>query len=270
MVERTPALQRHRIDALCIVLLGGALMIPATDLAACEEAPGGGWHCPSQSRTITSRSADQDGDGIPDAYDPEPTLAATSQLFTVDGDIAMAEIDFFGTADIMVQNRILTGNNVTIQPQADVLFQAGQAVYLFPGFQVAESAFFHALIDPPEVPRFVEDDAAGVIYDLDTSLMWQNANLGHSERPEAIERCEGSTHAGYSDWRLPAMAESSVFHFETNAQGIVPQQKFDFCTAEVETDGYVRTKRGSEQYGGDPGDPINFMGVANVRCVRTL
>jgi hypothetical protein len=54
-----------------------------------------------------------------------------------------------------------------------------------------------------------------------------------------------------------------------NAQGDVPKQAFSGCTAEVVSDGYVRTKKGADKYGGEAGDSINFSGGANARCVRS-
>ncbi len=101
-----------------------------------------------------------------------------------------------------------------------------------------------------------------------TNLMWQNALLGHFERAEAIEFCNDLSFGGYSDWRLPTLNESKDFHFNMNAQGDTPAQRFSRCTAEVVADGYVRTKEGVAQYGGEVGDPINFGGGANVRCIR--
>ena len=116
--------------------------------------------------------------------------------------------------------------------------------------------------------RFQIDATNGVVTDTKTSLMWQNSNISHNTRDKAISRCNNLTFAGYSDWRLPTMAQDKVFHFEMNKNGNTPKQAFDRCTAEVTTDGYVRTKKGAQTYGGNPGDPINFRGGANIRCVR--
>ena len=93
--------------------------------------------------------------------------------------------------------------------------------------------------------------------------------MGHSTRDSAITRCENLDFAGFSDWRLSTKAESKTFHSQMNEQEDIPQQTFSGCTAEVVLDGYVRTKKGAETYGGEPGDSIGFGGGANVRCVRT-
>ena len=119
-----------------------------------------------------------------------------------------------------------------------------------------------------DTARFAVDDANGTVIDSTTGLMWQNAKLTHSERDAAINFCANLSHAGYSDWRLSNKAESGEFHLQSNQAGIIPTQLFSSCTAEVVSDGYVRTKKGAETYGGNPGDPINFRGGANVRCVR--
>lgn len=117
--------------------------------------------------------------------------------------------------------------------------------------------------------RFSVDQANGTIADNVTNLMWINSNLSHSERAEALTYCANLVHAGYSDWKLPSMSQAGEFHLQTNTANITPTQRFSGCTAEVVSDGYVRTKKGAETYGGNPGDPINFRGGANVRCVRS-
>jgi len=116
--------------------------------------------------------------------------------------------------------------------------------------------------------RFDIDDIAGVVEDKTTHLVWQNMSIGHSKRPDAINRCTNLTHGGFSDWRLPSMAESKIFHKEMNSSGLVPNQLFEHCTAEVVNNGYIRTQKGAQKYGGTAGDSINFSGGANVRCVR--
>jgi hypothetical protein len=116
--------------------------------------------------------------------------------------------------------------------------------------------------------RFTLNATKGTVVDSETSLMWQNTRIGHGERDEAIDRCKNLDFAGFSDWRLPKMSESKVFHYGMNKSGNTPKQAFAHCTAEVVTDGYVRTKKGSERYGKNPGDSIGFTGGANIRCVR--
>ncbi len=116
--------------------------------------------------------------------------------------------------------------------------------------------------------KFIVDISKGIVIDTETNLMWQNAELAHKTPDEAIAQCKNLNFAGYSDWRLPTKAESKRFHSGMNAQGDVPKQAFSGCTAEVVSDGYVKTKKGADTYGGTPGDSINFSGGANVRCVR--
>jgi uncharacterized protein YkwD len=116
--------------------------------------------------------------------------------------------------------------------------------------------------------RFTVDASTGTAVDTETELMWQNAELAQKTPREAMAQCANLTFAGYSDWELPTEAQSKIFHFEMNAQGDVPKQLFSRCTAEVVADGYVRTQKGAEIYGGVAGDPIGFSGGANVRCIR--
>jgi len=116
--------------------------------------------------------------------------------------------------------------------------------------------------------KFTVDVLKGTAVDTETNLMWQNAQLGHKTPADAVEQCSNLNFAGYSDWKLPTKAESKVFHSGMNTQGDIPKQMFDSCTAEVVSDGYVRTKKGADIYGGEAGDSINFTGGANVRCVR--
>ncbi len=116
--------------------------------------------------------------------------------------------------------------------------------------------------------RFTILDDGKLIVDNTTGLMWQNADLNHDDRDAAVAECDNLVFEGYDDWRLASTAEDKEFHYQTNLAGITPRQLFADCTAEVTTDGYVRTKKGAQQYGGNPGDEINFSGPANVRCVR--
>jgi len=213
---------------------------------------------------------DQDDDGIPDAHDPAPTSPAVGWPVEVRGEVALANAEFAGAETIQAQRRIVTGKAVRIYPSGEVSFLAGESVQIFPGFVAQQGAFFRAAIGPPPAQRFTVDPITGTISDAATGFMWQNAGLGHSERAAALTRCAELTQAGFTDWRLGNRAEAGEFHFATNANGIVPTQLFSGCTAEVVSDGYVRTKRGAEAYGGQPGDPINFMGGANVRCVRNI
>jgi len=115
--------------------------------------------------------------------------------------------------------------------------------------------------------RFSVDSKNGIVTDSKTDQVWQNANIGHGERDAAIERCQSLEFAGITDWRLPTSAESKLFHVKMNAQGDKPKQAFDRCVAEVTSDGYVKTKKGAQQYGGEAGDSINFSGGANIRCI---
>jgi len=120
-----------------------------------------------------------------------------------------------------------------------------------------------------ETSTYVGSQAGTVFTSSTTGLMWQNALLGHEELAEAITFCSDLSFGGYSDWRLPTLDESKDFHYNMNVQGDVPAQRFSTCTAEVVSDGYVRTKEGASKYGSEIGDPIGFSGKANVRCVRT-
>ena len=106
------------------------------------------------------------------------------------------------------------------------------------------------------------------IFDRRTGLTWQNSDLAMIERDAAITHCQNLQYEGFNTWRLPTTAELTRFHAVTNAAGTVPNQMFDHCAADIATDGYARTKKGAELYGGNPGDAIGFSGPANVRAVR--
>lgn len=108
------------------------------------------------------------------------------------------------------------------------------------------------------------------VTDKKNNLMWLYKAASHGERADAISVCNDLNYATHDDWYLPDRAQSGHFHFQMNEEGITPLQLFDRCTAEVVSDGYVRTKRGAIAHGGNPGDPINFSGGANIRCVRDL
>jgi hypothetical protein len=117
-----------------------------------------------------------------------------------------------------------------------------------------------------KLPHFIIEESS--IIDTHTNLMWQNTAIGHAQREKAIETCNNMKFLTYDDWYLADMTTLGKFHKETNEEGIVPKQAFDRCLAEVATDGYVKTKKGAQEYGGNPGDEFNFSGGANFRCVR--
>ena len=117
-----------------------------------------------------------------------------------------------------------------------------------------------------KLPHFIVEES--VIIDTHTNLMWQNTAIGHDERDKAISTCENMKFLSHDDWRLTNMSILGKFHKETNKEGITPKQAFDRCLAEIATDGYVKTKKGAQEYGGNPGDEFNFSGGANFRCVR--
>ncbi len=108
----------------------------------------------------------------------------------------------------------------------------------------------------------------GTIVDNKTGLIWQNSYIKHKERDAAISYCETLKMNSFEDWKLSNIKNLGDFHKRTNLNGIVPTQMFDGCLAEIATDGYVKTKKGAEDHGGNPGDVFSFSGAANVRCVR--
>ncbi len=114
---------------------------------------------------------------------------------------------------------------------------------------------------------FVLKESEGIAVDNKSGTIWQNSKIGHGTRDEAIDFCKNLTLAGVSNWRLPTSAESKRFHQKMNEQGSTPIQMFDRCVAEVTTDGYIKTQKGAEKYGGEAGDSINFQGGANIRCI---
>ena len=116
--------------------------------------------------------------------------------------------------------------------------------------------------------RFVVDSTQGTIVDKTTSLMWQNAGLDFGDAADGASECANATFAGFSDWRLPNQSEAGTFQWAAVEANITLQHVNSHCTAEVVTDGYIRTQLGAQRYGGKAGDPINFSGGANIRCVR--
>jgi len=116
--------------------------------------------------------------------------------------------------------------------------------------------------------RFVVDSAQGTIVDKTTSLMWQNATLDFGDAADGASECANATFAGFSDWRLPNQSEAGTFQWAATEAKVTLKHVNSHCTAEVATDGYVRTQLGAQRYGGKAGDSINFSGGANIRCVR--
>lgn len=225
-----------------------------------------------------------DDDGASDSATKSISVqeASTGECDEVNGHVSITNLTYTGDSDCSAA-RTITAQNVTLGVNCDispcfspalpgetvnVTYSAGESITLLPEFTVNAGSTFHASIS--DGPRFTRDDSTGLITDSLNDQMWQDAYLQHDERTQAIAICDSLSYNGLTDWYLPNMAQSGDFHYYTNLSGLVPQQAFSWCTAEVVTDGYVRTKEGAEQYGGEPGDPINFSGGANVRCVRDM
>jgi len=51
------------------------------------------------------------------------------------------------------------------------------------------------------------DNSNGTVTDINTGLMWQQGEGGQKAWEDAITYCEGSSLAGYTDWRLPNIKE---------------------------------------------------------------
>ncbi len=122
--------------------------------------------------------------------------------------------------------------------------------------------------DSTKVGKFVVSKNRETVLDTETSLMWQNIRQGFGKRDVATTRCSNLVLAGHDDWRLPSSDESGDFQYDATKAGVELRHINSHCTAEVTTDGYIRTALGAKKYGKNPGDPIGFGGGAHIRCVR--
>ena len=104
-----------------------------------------------------------------------------------------------------------------------------------------------------------------LVTDLSEELIWQDYSLAFKTEEQGIAYCNDSLLDGYDDWRLPTFQELQIFFkgvdkdtsFDLNFWGT-----FSYCTASVAFGGYVKTPYGTEVYGGEVGDRINFSGGA--------
>ncbi len=122
----------------------------------------------------------------------------------------------------------------------------------------------------PESTRFSINYNDYTISDAQSGLMWTLVPVGQATPSDGINICNNSSHAGYSGWLLPNMAQSASFHLGMDSENRTPPQTFEDCIAESVSDGYIRTKRYTSYRGGNPGDSINFSGGANIRCYRSI
>ena len=119
--------------------------------------------------------------------------------------------------------------------------------------------------------RFTRSTSGHLATDTNTGLSWQDYQITVKEKAEAITYCNNLTMDGYTDWRFPTFTELQNFF-----QGVAADSDFDLnhwgsfpgCTASIADGGYVKTPVGTQQYGGNTGDRINFSGHAAVHCVR--
>ena len=133
---------------------------------------------------------------------------------------------------------------------------------------------FCSIASPVEVTLssssgFSVDSTKGTVLDNTTSLMWQNASIGFGDATAGDSRCSTLDFAGHTDWRLPNTSDSGSFQYKAVDKNITLQHPNSHCTAEVVTDGYIRTELGAKNYGGTIGSSINFSGGAAIRCVRS-
>ena len=90
--------------------------------------------------------------------------------------------------------------------------------------------------------------AEGVIYDHGTGLTWQqggsSSSIGHSEVPAYLRQLNQERLGGYSDWRLPSLAEAwTLLEHQKNHKGLHIDPAFDSeqtwnWTSTMTDDGY--------------------------------
>jgi len=179
--------------------------------------------------------------------------------------ITLLCLSYFGNtanaSDILSTDTVLVKEYThnKIQKPSWIPIVLGDVITFIPG------GFMSVDVLPSKI--FLLDTKKGIATHRENKQVWQNNNIGHAERREAITRCNNLDFAGITNWRLPTSLESKYFHSQMNLQGDQPKQAFDRCVAEVTSDGYIRTKKGADTYGGKPGDSISFSGGANIRCV---
>jgi len=86
---------------------------------------------------------DQDGDGVPNVSDNQPLARAGSACTAVDGRVSIADTTYGGFAKCTASREIATGTNVNLSVTADVTFQAGEAIRIFPGMRVVRGGRLH-------------------------------------------------------------------------------------------------------------------------------
>ena len=103
--------------------------------------------------------------------------------------------------------------------------------------------------------------------DTQTGLEWIAGDIINLERDAAISRCNSLDYGGYQDWRLSTNSELSTFVKALSQSSVKPSYLGSFagCLAGITADGYTALTSDHVPFA----EPINFMGYASVRCVRS-
>ena len=110
-----------------------------------------------------------------------------------------------------------------------------------------------------------------VVTDSTTGLMWQKSYRAYGSWKAALEYCEASNYAGYSDWRLPNRDElASLLDYDKPSTPYsyfpdMPNNNFWSSTSNVSKEYYGWSV---DYYTGGIFDDYSKPGSMHVRCVR--
>jgi hypothetical protein len=126
--------------------------------------------------------------------------------------------------------------------------------------------------NPSSELYFTRSNSGNIVTDLSTSLMWQDSRPVFGTEADGVAHCSSFGLDGFDDWRMPTFEELQNFFKDVDQDGSFDLRywgSFTYCTAAISIGGYVKTPYGTDRYGGEVGDQINFSGGAAVRCVRS-
>ena len=128
----------------------------------------------------------------------------------------------------------------------------------------------------PEIPRLYEIQDRNMVFDPVNGLSWDTSYTGRKSWMEALAYCENSTHAGFSDWRVPNINEllSLVNYVKDDPDSDFPYSAHNFgydmwwssttLDAGSEYASYART---AVIYTGETSSTVKYD-EARVICVR--
>jgi hypothetical protein len=127
----------------------------------------------------------------------------------------------------------------------------------------------------PPVSKLSADASCEVVTDAGLGLMWQRpSNSAQHDWPGALAYCEGLSHAGFDDWRLPSIKELMTIVLDTAVQPAIDTGMFGTVPVAAYWSSTPRREQPADAYVVDFALGTTYStamtSAQHARCVRSL